>query len=60
MATGAVGSRGTGLGLVLTKRIVEAQGGHVGVRSQVGEGSTFFAVLPRRPENPSPNGDVLS
>ena len=39
---------GTGLGLALTKRIVEAQGGRVGVRSLVGSGSTFFAVLPRR------------
>jgi PAS domain S-box-containing protein len=38
---------GTGLGLALTKRIVEAQGGQVGVVSQVGTGSTFFAVLPR-------------
>jgi signal transduction histidine kinase len=38
---------GTGLGLALTKRIVEAQGGRVGVRSTFGEGSTFFAVLPR-------------
>jgi CheY-like chemotaxis protein len=38
---------GTGLGLALTKRIIEAQGGRVGVRSRPGEGSTFFAVLPR-------------
>ena len=37
---------GTGLGLALTKRIVEAQGGTVGVKSKLGEGSTFFAVLP--------------
>jgi signal transduction histidine kinase len=39
--------RGTGLGLALTKHIVTAQGGHVGVRSTLGHGSTFFAVLPR-------------
>src|SRR5262249_13812895 len=40
---------GTGLGLVLTKRIVEAQGGAVGVTSTLGRGSVFFAVLPRQP-----------
>jgi PAS domain S-box-containing protein len=38
---------GTGLGLALTKRIVEAQGGSVGVRSVSGEGSVFHAILPR-------------
>lgn len=37
---------GTGLGLALTKRIVEAQGGKVGVTSVLGQGSLFFAVLP--------------
>jgi signal transduction histidine kinase len=39
--------QGTGLGLALTKRLVEAQGGSVGVTSVVGRGSTFHAILPR-------------
>ncbi|HZT05533.1 MAG TPA: PAS domain S-box protein [Chloroflexota bacterium] len=39
--------QGTGLGLALTKRMVEAQGGEVGVVSAPGNGSTFSAVLPR-------------
>ncbi len=44
---------GTGLGLALTKRLVEAQGGTVGVRSEPGKGSLFYAVLPRRGEGRS-------
>ena len=39
--------QGTGLGLVLTKRIVEAHGGVIEVRSMKGSGSTFCAILPR-------------
>jgi PAS domain S-box-containing protein len=39
---------GTGLGLALTKRIVEAQGGSVAVESVPQRGSTFSAILPRR------------
>ena len=39
---------GTGLGLALTRRLAEAQGGSVGVRSTLGAGSTFHAILPRR------------
>lgn len=38
---------GTGLGLALTKRTVEAQGGYVGVTSHgIGTGSIFYAILP--------------
>jgi len=39
--------QGTGLGLALTRRLVEAQGGAVGVRSTPGKGSVFHATLPR-------------
>jgi PAS domain S-box-containing protein len=38
---------GTGLGLARTKRLVEAQCGSVGASSVLGEGSCFFAILPR-------------
>ena len=40
--------QGTGLGLALTRRLVEAQGGRVGVSSTPGQGTTFYATLPRR------------
>ena len=40
--------QGTGLGLALTRRLVEAQGGSVGVRSTPGQGSVFHLVLPRQ------------
>ncbi len=38
--------QGTGLGLALTRHIVEVQGGTVAVRSTPGRGSIFSAVLP--------------
>lgn len=38
--------KGLGLGLYVTRRIVEAHGGAIDVRSKVGEGSEFFFTLP--------------
>ena len=38
--------KGLGLGLYVTRRIVEAHGGTVGVRSRRGEGSEFYFRLP--------------
>ena len=38
---------GSGLGLAISKNLAEAQGGRVGVESEVGRGSKFFVVLPR-------------
>jgi PAS domain S-box-containing protein len=45
-------SQGLGLGLVVCKRLVEAQGGRIWVESAAGRGSTFYFSLPLSKNNP--------
>ncbi|PHN07929.1 ATP-binding protein [Flavilitoribacter nigricans] len=43
---------GTGIGLTLTKELVEQMGGRIGVDSQAGRGSTFWVQIPKTRKAP--------
>jgi signal transduction histidine kinase len=52
---GATGITGTGLGLAVSREIVEAHGGSIGFDSDPSTGSTFWVELPEEPGEVSAN-----
>jgi signal transduction histidine kinase len=42
---GASKEKGTGLGLVLCKEFIELNGGRIGLKSEIGKGSTFYFTV---------------
>ena len=52
-------AKGMGLGLSICKRIVEAHGGKITVKSKVGAGTTFTVIIPLKPKLKEKGGEKI-
>jgi signal transduction histidine kinase len=51
--------KGSGLGLVISKSIIEAHGGRIWAESEFGKGSSFIFTLPKKPARKLKLGEIL-
>ncbi|MCZ6834641.1 MAG: ATP-binding protein, partial [Planctomycetota bacterium] len=49
------GQRGTGLGLAVTKKLINDHGGELTLETRLGEGSTFTIILPEQTDHTDPD-----
>ncbi|MFQ5619336.1 MAG: ATP-binding protein [Rhodospirillales bacterium] len=56
----STGIEGTGIGLTITKRLIESMDGRIGFETEVGRGSTFWIELPLAADKPAGEGAVTA
>ena len=57
--SGAQSNRGTGLGLPISKKLVEMMGGKIGFESDFGRGSNFWFDLPLEPADSESTAEII-
>ncbi len=56
---GASGEKGSGLGLVISKSIIDAHGGRIWAESVLGQGTSFLFELPKQQKRKQKLGEIL-